>query len=266
MPKSTTIAHATDLLPDGGIAFEHAVALASEWDARLVTLYAKSKTKESRRPLPDAQALLDKWQLSAIEHESRSHQCCEDPVDTLLDALGQVNPELLIVGRRPKTPLERLFKGSTSISVALNANIPTLFLSIGERGFVTPQDGKVHLEKIVVPVSNAEDWAATEMVLLPFLERFSHKSPVEVTLLCVGDGCVLESLSLPEREGVTFNRMLRQGKLSQAICAVADELGANLIAMASRGQDSLKDAVFGSHTEQVIRESHCPLLYIPMSR
>ncbi|MCZ7685014.1 MAG: universal stress protein [Sandaracinaceae bacterium] len=36
--------------------------------------------------------------------------------------------------------------------------------------------------------------------------------------------------------------------------------------MATRGQDSLRDALLGTHTERVMRIARCPVLSVPIER
>jgi nucleotide-binding universal stress UspA family protein len=48
----------------------------------------------------------------------------------------------------------------------------------------------------------------------------------------------------------------------QAIVHLADEIGAGLIVMGSRGLDGFRRALMGSVSDSVVRHAHCPLLIV----
>jgi nucleotide-binding universal stress UspA family protein len=54
----------------------------------------------------------------------------------------------------------------------------------------------------------------------------------------------------------------RSGRPSPEICAVADKLNADLVAIATHGRTGLKHLTLGSTAEKVIRHAHCPVLVV----
>jgi len=62
----------------------------------------------------------------------------------------------------------------------------------------------------------------------------------------------------PRRE----NCHLRTGKPGQEIVASAEELGAELIVIATHGRSGFRHVRLGSITEKVIRQAHCPVLVV----
>ena len=62
----------------------------------------------------------------------------------------------------------------------------------------------------------------------------------------------------------SWNWLLRHGNPGDAICAVADEIDADLIVMASHERSGLRRILMGSVAEHVLRNSHRPLLVIPI--
>lgn len=64
-------------------------------------------------------------------------------------------------------------------------------------------------------------------------------------------------------EDIEVDYLLREGKPTQAIAPVAEELGVDLIVMCADGRDNLKDFVTGTITENVINSLVCPVLVIP---
>jgi nucleotide-binding universal stress UspA family protein len=55
---------------------------------------------------------------------------------------------------------------------------------------------------------------------------------------------------------------LRMGRPEEAIGAVAEEIGAGLIVMGSRGRGGVRRALMGSVSDSVARHAHCPVLVV----
>jgi nucleotide-binding universal stress UspA family protein len=71
---------------------------------------------------------------------------------------------------------------------------------------------------------------------------------------------------LVQREGQTGGEVAgvhaRLGRPDAEIVGVADELGAGLIVLGSRGLGTLRRALMGSVSDSVIRHAHCPVLVV----
>ena len=66
-----------------------------------------------------------------------------------------------------------------------------------------------------------------------------------------------------EEAGVTINEThLREGRAAEEIVEVAEEIGAGLIVMGSRGQGRLRRALLGSVSDAVVRHAHCPVTIV----
>lgn len=262
-----TIAHATDLDPDGGVAFRHSVALAHKMGAALYSMHANPASQEVSRQMPDANEQLRQWhgeEAGEIEFYKMLHTCCDDPVDTLLDAMGQVEPDLLIVGKHQSEGFFQLLRDSVSEALALNTRVPTLFLPIGQKGFVREDTGAVELERILVPVRDAEAFAETIGVAGELIEQMAAEN-AEIVLLHVGEDKALDELLTPESDALRWRRVQRAGVLADEIVKCVDELDIDLIVMATEGHNSLGDVLSGSRTQRVARRTSCPLLSVPFT-
>lgn len=62
--------------------------------------------------------------------------------------------------------------------------------------------------------------------------------------------------------GVKVNALIAEGVATQVITDAAEQIGADLIVMGTRGLTGLKHAVLGSVTERTIRHAPCPVLTI----
>ncbi|MFT5432882.1 MAG: nucleotide-binding universal stress UspA family protein [Myxococcota bacterium] len=260
------IVHATDLLDDGGIAFEHAVALAHAAGAELTTLHANPSRGQTHRALPAARDLLKRWHRGAphIEHHRLTPDVCDDPVDTLLDAFNAIDPDLLVVGAHRRTGLRAMFKESVATAIARNVTVPILLLPIGEHGFVDSELGQVALDTVVIPVGDEEAATRALSTLASLLDSFGVEN-VDVHLLSVDGAMTLDGLELPATNRMTVTLTERAGPLEAAINHYADEVSAALIVMATRQQDSVLDFFMGTHTERVVQHAGCPVLCVPLT-
>jgi nucleotide-binding universal stress UspA family protein len=55
---------------------------------------------------------------------------------------------------------------------------------------------------------------------------------------------------------------LREGRAAEEIVEVAEEIGAGLIVMGSRGHGRLRRALLGSVSDAVVRHAHCPVTIV----
>ncbi len=266
------IAHATDLHPAGGAAFRHSVALARDAHATLYSMHANPVSPEDGRRIPDANEVIRKWQWAAgngidaprIEFHKLLHTCCEDPVDTLLDAMGRIQPDLLVVGKHPGRGGVELFRDSVAEALALNANIPTLFMPLDGRGFVDEQTGAVDLGRILLPAQDEATLVQAFEALRDLLERVGQQE-AEVVVLHVGQDRVIEELVVPEAEHLPRLRWeQRDGNLAEQVLHCIEEHNVNLLVMGTHGHDSLGDVFRGSRTQRIVRRSPCPVLSVPL--
>jgi nucleotide-binding universal stress UspA family protein len=62
--------------------------------------------------------------------------------------------------------------------------------------------------------------------------------------------------------GTVRESYLRQGHPDQEIVRLAEEIGAGLIVMGSRGLGGMRRVLMGSVSDSVVRHAHCPVLVI----
>jgi nucleotide-binding universal stress UspA family protein len=66
-----------------------------------------------------------------------------------------------------------------------------------------------------------------------------------------------------EESGGTVNEThLREGRADAEIVELAEEIGAGLIVMGSRGHSRLRRALMGSVSDAVVRHAHCPVTIV----
>src|SRR5215210_8300895 len=71
-----------------------------------------------------------------------------------------------------------------------------------------------------------------------------------------------ESWRVKAAGGTVAGTHLRMGTVDLEIVALAEELGADLIVMGSRGLGGVRRALMGSVSDSVVRHAHCPVLVV----
>jgi nucleotide-binding universal stress UspA family protein len=114
--------------------------------------------------------------------------------------------------------------------------------------------------------ANSELHVVTVGPDLPLYELPEHPADFEDVLQEQRRGAkeVLEQqIKRIEESGGTVNeRYLREGRADEEIVVLAQEIGAGLIAMGSRGQGRIRRALMGSVSDSVLRHAHCPVAII----
>ncbi len=260
--ESFVVVHATDLRPDAGTTLDHGVAIARRGGGRLVTLHVSEKLSAESMSDPEHVVASAALQDLDVPHHEVVCRIGEKPKKGLVNSLRDNDADLLIVGTRQQVNQPKGFRGSVSEVAALDAPVPTLVVHIGQQGLVDDADN-FELRRILLPVGDGEEGRDAIRGTTEFLDRLDIDD-VDIFLLRVGGGDILEHLTIPEREGWRWHRETRQGFVSNVIGEVCEEKDIDLIAMATRGQDGVIDVFSGTHTQKVIRRVPRPLLVIPM--
>ncbi len=67
---------------------------------------------------------------------------------------------------------------------------------------------------------------------------------------------------IEEEGGSVQEAYLRRGRKDQEIVRLAEEIGAGLIVIGSRGRGGVRRALMGSVSDSVVRHAHCPVLVV----
>lgn len=256
--RSMLIVHASDFTGDDAAAFLHGAALASR-GATLITLHTGEAEPQ---PQPGAPELAARWGRP-IEHElvqiaSVADEISDGVADSLIEALRELRPELIVVGTHARRGIAAWIRSSISEAIARNLAVPVLVVPNRARGFVDPRDGAIDLRRIIVPADHAEAARRGAEAARWLAQLAGHAAGPDDELVIVHGGApdpALHQLGIPVL-GI-------EGVLEDAITEAGRARDACLIAMATRGHDGIGDVLRGSHTERVIREASCPVLSVP---
>jgi nucleotide-binding universal stress UspA family protein len=71
-----------------------------------------------------------------------------------------------------------------------------------------------------------------------------------------------ETVRVRAAGGTVAHDHLRMGKADHEVVALAEEIGAGLIVMGSRGRGGIRRALLGSVSDSVVRHAHCPVMVV----
>jgi hypothetical protein len=130
------------------------------------------------------------------------------------------------------------------------------FLREGQSGFVDRETGAISVQTILLPIDGSVPYQDACRWVAAF-ERLAASS-LRVHPLHVGTSTPTNA---SEFEGTID---VRKGPVVETIISVAEEIGADIVAMPTAGRHGLFDALRGSVTERVLREAPCPVLAVPV--
>jgi nucleotide-binding universal stress UspA family protein len=86
------------------------------------------------------------------------------------------------------------------------------------------------------------------------LQRISEQRAREVLEAEVG--------KIRSAGGTVVEAHLIEGRVAPEVVALAEEIGAGLIVLGSRGHGGIRRALMGSVSDAVVRHAHCPVLVV----
>jgi len=208
------------------------------------------------------------------------------PYREIAEAARWLRMNLVVIGTRGRTGLERVLLGSTAERVVRHASCPVL--TVPPRGRVKgPRRSAASLapaiNRIMVPVDFSEQsraavayaaglarLMAARLALVhvyPLLPAQPTRFRVQMRQCVAEIGLEarhrLEKLASPFHDGAEVELFLRQGTPYREILDVARAWRSDLIVLPTRGLTGAKHFFLGSTAEAVVRSAPCPVLTLP---
>lgn len=273
MLKLSSIVHPTDFSNASAEAFGHALRIALTAKCALTLVHVATASDPAEwTAFPHIRVALAGWGL-ASEHDTpraiaqklgiKVAKVGLEPqpaVGGILEYLGEHPADLIVLATQGRDGVARWLNGSVAEKLARHAKTPTLFVPAKARGFVDQKRGEVHLKRVLIPVDREPPPAAAVNTIMGFAHLMSGID-VEERLLHIGDRPPeLKHHSKPHKTAAVATR---KGDVVPSILAAAAEWPPDLIGMATAGHHGFLDALRGSTTERVVRQSPCPVLAVP---
>lgn len=190
------------------------------------------------------------------------------PFEKIVELADECGCELIVMGRRGKTHLERALVGSVTARVIGNTLRDVM---------VVPQNGTIGWRKIILATdgSSFSDLAAerafdfarsyggeiTILSVVDVTDEFATQAPQMVTQMITKAQALVGGIgekALAQKIKATC--LVKEGEAHEVITNIAVAQGADVIVMGSHGKTGLRRLLMGSVTEKVIGLAPCPVL------
>jgi len=271
-PFVNSVFHPSDFSAASENAFAHALAIALIRKTAFTILHTGGSSGDWRK-FPAVRTTLERWGL--LEPGSSQAEVFEklairvkkvnlkghSPLGTMLHYLDDHPTDLIVLATAGRDGLPRWLQPSMAERIAERSRTKTLFVPGKARGFVSPTNGALSINRILLPV----DHRPSPLPAIEYTARIARTlaAPVEVILVYVGDSAGLPDAALPTVAGCSWRHEHRQGDVVGELLKAAREHDVDLITMTTAGQEGILDALRGSVTQQVLRQAPCPLLAVP---
>jgi nucleotide-binding universal stress UspA family protein len=130
MSDQTTIVVGYVPTPEGLAAVDYALSHAQAiGGARIVLVNSGAHGRDSDpkfAPAEDLDALAERFAGAGLTHEIRQSAQAFSPAEEILAAAEEAGADLIVIGLRRRTPVGKLFLGSSSQHVILDAACPVV--------------------------------------------------------------------------------------------------------------------------------------------
>lgn len=291
---------ATDFSAAARLALEHAVAIATRFQARLYIFHAidvrdgGSQGNESladdfyelteRRAREELEGLrarlgppgVHTGPISIVETVRIG-----SPSEEIVAFAEEKEADLVVVGTQGRSVLARVFAGSVAESVLRRAPCPVLAVRVPDGA--APPAAPPSLSRILCAVDHSASSRAALRASCDLADRFESEvvavtvvddylvsqGPIDAVALDTRfieiarenlERCVQETVGGKCGRGI--RRRVEAGRPAESIARVAEVEGASLIACGTHGRSGIARALFGSVAEKIVRIAPCPVLTV----
>ncbi len=179
----------------------------------------------------------------------------------IMDAVQEISPDLILIGRRGHSGLARLLLGSISARVIGHSPVNVLLV---------PKEAPLRFDKLLV----ASDGSPFSAAACREAFRLAAHTKASLLALAVAHGdlagaaaadIVLNLKAEADRRALPLETLALSGRPYQVILEVAQQRAVDLIILGSHGRTGLPRLLMGSVTERVIGQSLCPVLVVKQS-
>lgn len=203
------------------------------------------------------------------------------PAREVLRAADEIDADLVVVGSKGLSGLERLLMGSVAQAVVKRSKRPVLVArqpagNVCEALLAT--DGSEHARHAVEFAARLPLPAGAERLLVHVIRPYrgfpdyllfdprEHRAAVDAVRQKqaeLGDALLAETEELLKALGAATERVLRCGDPATEILRLAEQRGVDLIVAGARGVSLLEGLWMGSVAERLLKEAPCSVLIVP---
>jgi nucleotide-binding universal stress UspA family protein len=201
------------------------------------------------------------------------------PSDDIVRVAEEIGAGLILVGSRGLGGMRRALMGSVSDAVVRNAHCPVMVVRGEPVSFPTKillaTDGSREAELATTSAADLAKSSGSELHIVAVFPVAGYVHPYyEVRFPEAAErlrredrkeiqGMLDEQVErIRDAGGSVVEAHLRTGEVAEEIVALAEEMGAGLIAMGSRGLGGIRRALIGSVSAAVVPHAHCPVMVV----
>lgn len=272
-PIIKKILHPSDFSPASETAFVHALKTALIAKSALTLIHVSPDMQKHWIEFPAVRKTLERWGIIpqnspraavpklGIKVEKVVAQN-RDPVRSVLGYLQRHPADFIVLATRQEKGRVHWLQKSVSKPIARKAQLSTLFIPQGVKGFVSKADGSVSLNRILIPIAKTPRAQPAIQAAIRAAVRLDCPKGV-FTLLHIGNEGTMPAVRCPSVPGWEWEKITVQGNVLETILQTAKKTKSDLIVMSTEGHSGFLDALRGSQTEQVIAGARCPVLAVP---
>ncbi len=208
-------------------------------------------------------------------------------VDQLRGEAGQVEADLVVMATHGRGAVSRAWLGSVADAFVRRGERPVLLVRPHEEEAGDPVDSEAEVHRVLVPLDGSEPaeaalrhaesvgalFGAEYVLVRAVAPPLSKSRPYLADSLPADDAEVVRARTeeaeqyvaevardMNERGRDVETRVTVSAQPARAILAEADQVGCDLIVMATHGRSGLPRALLGSTTDKVVRGASIPVL------
>lgn len=115
--------------PEGLAAVEYAIAVATRDHSRIVIVNSGVRGNDAHPAFAGSaewDALHHRLSDLGIEHEMRQPALAQSPAEEILATAAETNADMIVIGLRRRSPVGKLFLGSSAQQILLDAECPVV--------------------------------------------------------------------------------------------------------------------------------------------
>ncbi|MBI5739572.1 MAG: universal stress protein [Nitrospirae bacterium] len=285
MSKYRKILVAVDGSESGKNAFRQACRIARDDKSWITVITAmpvfpdqfdvlSTKEKATRALLEEGEKILTEIIRVAKEEDTIIRPALKEgsPFEMILETAEEGNYDLIVMGRRGKSRIEKTLVGNVAAGVIVHSRRDVLVVpkdaELGWGNILLPTDGSKYsgfaAEK-AMEIATSYGGKITVVSVVDVTDEFSAQAPEAVEELIRKAHAFTEDIR-KRGNGLNITALVKEGETYEVITKLAGECLSNVIVMGSHGRTGVRRFLIGNVTEKVIGYAPCPVLVVKESR
>jgi nucleotide-binding universal stress UspA family protein len=190
------------------------------------------------------------------------------PFEVILDTVAEENYDLIVMGRRGLSNIERALVGSVTASVIAHSSRDVLVVpkdaTLGWKNILLPTDGSKYsaiASNKALELATSYGSSLLAVSIVDVTEEFYTEAPDAVDEL-IGKAKRFVDDIKKRANGLNIQTLVKEGETYEVITNLARESISDVIVMGNHGRTGVKRFLIGNVTEKVIGYAPCPVLIV----